>query len=252
MKIKKPSLTLAILSLTGLAQAATVNWGGGFFSTNYSADGTGLEVGQSAGSATGEVMYELGVFQNGDGSEFIPSFANVSEWSDRWVSLVDNNGSIAEAISGYNESGFNYFGGAVSFGTTGEQISTVEGSSNGDITGFQAYIWGFDSMDSKDFSSGKAEWFLVTGEDGGSGSSDSNWVIPDSSASNNGSLAITWDIASASTPIVGRIDNETGAGGMLDPGAGFGNLDHQFAIVPEPSGVALLLLGTLTLLRRKR
>jgi hypothetical protein len=39
---------------------------------------------------------------------------------------------------------------------------------------------------------------------------------------------------------------------MLDPGAGFGNLDHQFAIVPEPSGVALLLLGTLTLLRRKR
>jgi len=252
MKIKKTYLPLAILSLTGPAQAATVNWGGGFFSTNYSADGTGLEVGASAGSATGEVMYELGVFQNDDGSEFTPTYANASEWSDRWVPLAANNASIAAATSGYNDSGNSYFGNVVSFGTMTEQITTAASSATGDVVvhGFQAYIWGFDT---KDISSEKAEWFLVTGQDSAaSGPATNNWVIPDSSASNNGSLDIQWDIASASTPIVGRIDDETGAGEMTDPGETFEDLDHQFASIPEPSGIALLLLGSLTLLRRYR
>ena len=68
------SLTLA--ALTGASQAGTINWGGAFFTTNYSADGTNLESGPTAEVASGEVMFELGVFQNADGSEFTPSFEN--------------------------------------------------------------------------------------------------------------------------------------------------------------------------------
>ena len=99
------------------------------------------------------------------------------------------------------------------------------------------------------------EWFLVTGKDGGAtGATTQNWVVPDSSTTNNASFDIQWDIASASEAIVGRIDNNIGAGGMVDPvpGDNFDPSDHQFATVPEPSSAVLLLITTLGLLRRKR
>ena len=30
-------------------------------------------------------MYELGIFQNADGTEFIPTYENADEWEDRWA-----------------------------------------------------------------------------------------------------------------------------------------------------------------------
>ena len=246
------SLTLA--ALTGASQAGTINWGGAFFTTNYSADGTNLESGPTAEVASGEVMFELGVFQNADGSEFTPSFGNVKEWNDRWVPFTANDNSTTSATSEYNtEDGANYFGKIAAVGSSSEQISTVSSSASGGtlVHGFKAYIWGFDS---KDVSGTKQpEWFLVTGTDSAaSGASSSNWVVPDSSASNNGTLDIQWDIASASAAIVGRIDDNKGGGEMTDPPELFGPSDHQFATVPEPSSVVLGLLASLTLLRRKR
>jgi hypothetical protein len=241
-------------ALLGTSQAATINWGGAFFTTNYSADGTQLETGPTAVLASGEVMYELGIFQNADGTEFIPTYANADEWAHRWVVFEANDSTIDSATSGYDET-FGYFGNIASMGDRDEQITSVSSSESGGnlVTGFQAYIWGFDTKDLD--GPEQPEWFLVTGKDGGAtGAATTNWVVPDSSATNNISFDIQWDIASASEAIVGRIDNNIGAGGMVDPvpGGGFDPSDHQFATVPEPSSIVLLLLGAAGLLRRKR
>ncbi|YCM42170.1 PEP-CTERM sorting domain-containing protein [Verrucomicrobiaceae bacterium 227] len=251
------SLTLA--ALTGAARAGTINWGGAFFTTNYSADGTALESGPTAESGTGEVMYELGIFQNADGSEFTPTFDNASEWNERWVPFTANDSTTTSATSAYStELGIgggpeNYFGNIAAVGSSPEQISTVSSAAAGGtlVHGYQAYIWGYDS---KDISGTKQpEWFLVTGSDSGaSGPTSKNWVLPDSTASNNATFDIQWDIASASVAIVGQIDDNKGGGEMVDPGNAFDVSDHQFATVPEPGSVMLSLLAGLALLRRKR
>lgn len=242
-----------LAALTGASQAGTINWGGAFFTSNYRADGTALESGPTAEVPSGEVMYELGIFQNADGSEFTPTFANVDEWAARWVILTANDTTTTTATSDY-EATAGYFGNIAAMGATSEQISTVSSSVSGGtlVHGYQAYVWGFDS---KDISGTKQpEWFLVTGQDSGaSGPTSTNWVLTDSSASNNGTLDIQWDIASASVAIVGRIDDNTGGGTMTDPGESFGLSDHQFATVPEPGSIMLSLLAGLALMgRRKR
>lgn len=253
MKFKQHLLATSMIlaALTGATQASTINWGGAFFTSNYSADGTALESGSTAAVASGEVMYELGVFQNADGSEFTPSYANVSEWEARWVPFTANDATITSASSDY-DSVSGYFGNVASMGTGLEQVGSVSSSATGGtlVYGFQAYVWGFDT---KDLSGPEQpEWFLVTGKDAGStDSSTQNWVVPDSSASNNASFDIQWDIASASEVIVGRIDNNIGGGEMVDPGP-LGESDHQFATIPEPSSMLLTALAGLALLRRKR
>jgi hypothetical protein len=257
--LKTPHLIASLILgvLMGSSQAATINWGGAFFTSNYSADGTALEIGPTAAVPSGEVMYELGVFQNADGTQFIPTYANVDEWSDRWVVLKANDNTVDSATSEY-DSTVGYFGNIASMGDQDEQISTVSSSPSGGtvVHGFQAYIWGFDTKDLD--GPEQPEWFLVTGKDAGDGSNPSttNWLVPDSSTTNNVSFDIQWDIASASEAIVGRIDNNIGAGGMVDPvrGGNFDHSDHQFATVPEPSSVILFLFSalTLTLIRRKR
>lgn len=247
--------TFTLAALTGSSLAGTINWGGAFYTSNYNASGTDLQSGPTAEVASGEVMYELGIFQNVDGSEFIPTFANASEWNDRWVNLNQSGSSATSAYVGLddNDEVVNYFGGIAAVGASGDQIQTVSSSGSGGtvVYGFQAYIWGYDT---KDISNGaRPEWFLVTGKDGGaSGATTNNWLVPDSNASNNGTLDIQWDINSASVAIVGRIDDNIGSGHMLNPSGSLEHSDHQFATVPEPSSVLLTLLASLSLLRRKR
>lgn len=199
-------------------------------------------------------MYELGIFQNADGSEFIPTYANADEWADRWVVFEANDGTTDSATSGYDGTA-GYFGNIASMGDQDDQVTSVSSSESGGkvVAGYQAYIWGFDTKDLD--GPEQPEWFLVTGKDGGAtGATSNNWVVPDSSATNNISFDIQWDIASASEAIVGWIDNNIGAGGMVDPvpGGSFDPSDHQFATVPEPGSAVLLLITTLGLLRRKR
>ena len=253
MNIKRRCLQSAVLSLvlsTGGIQAATVNWGGAFFTTNYSADGTGLNIGPTATDPGGNVLFELGVFQNADGSEFTPTYANIDEWEDRWVPLD----SVGNSSSSTYDVTASYFGDVATIGEAAGQITTVSSSATGGVLvhGFRAYIWGYDT---KDLSGPEQpEWFLATGIDGtASGSTSNNWIVPDSSANNNGTLDIQWDIASASVAIVGRIDDNIGDGEMVDPLVPFEHSDHQFATVPEPSGVLLSLLAAgVVLIRRQR
>ena len=243
--------SLSLVALTGLAEAGTINWGGAFNTTNYSADGSALQTGPSAGSLTGAVSYELGIFQNANGTEFIPGANNTGQWSDRWVPFETLAGSSATAKSLYNL-GSSYFGNIAVMGTGNDKIPSVSSSAVGGtlVSGFQAYIWGFDT---KTLGLESAEWFLVTGKDGvASGSSTNNWVVPDSNASGNDTFDVQWDIASASIAIVGQINNNKGGGEMVDPLDPFGTSDHQFATIPEPSSVVLSLLASLALLRRKR
>ena len=243
---------LTFIALLGATQAGTINWGGAFFTSNYSADGTELEKGPTEAVHSGDVFYELGIFQNADGTEFTPSFSNADEWEDRWVPLVANDNTITSASSEYDDVQ-RYFGNIATVGNKDDQISTVGSSGTGGVVvhGFQAYIWGYDIKELDGIV--QPEWFLVTGRDeGATGATTNNWVVPDSSASNNITFDIQWDIASASEAIVGQIDNNRGGGEMVDPEAPFGESDHQFATVPESGSVFLLLLGTLSLIRRRR
>ena len=87
---------------------------------------------------------------------------------------------------------------------------------------------------------------------GSAGAGTINWVVPDSSASNNATFDIQWDIASASVAIVGQIDNSLGSGEMVQPAEAFGASDHQFASVPEASSLLLTALASLAMIRRRR
>ncbi len=240
---------LALCLLGQSAIAGTITWGGGFSSTNYNASSNDLQSEDTAAVAGGNVTFELGIFQNTDGSEFTPELSNIEMWMDRFVPITDADtpSPTSSYVTSSNIS--RGFGGTVEVGANTNQVQTLESSSTGGslVEGFRVYIWGYDTKTIDETQ--LPEWFLVTG----TGTDDqNNWVLPDSDESNNGTFEKTWDIASATTAVVGRIDDNIGEGEMMDPMSPFGNSDLQFATVPEPSSVLLLLLASTGVLRRRR
>jgi len=249
--MKTASLSFLLLGLISGAQAASISWGGAQFSNNYSADGTNLQNGVSAGSNQGTVSFAIGIFTNSDGSSFTPTLDNLNEWDSRFVSF----GTAGE--SGYTDTNFpgtslaeNYFGGWIDLGTGAGKVSTTTTvAGNTLIEGRQVYLWGYDTRDTGGLNG--AEWLLVTGSSSDIGSTDTNWLVPNDDGG-NGDFVRTWDINNASTAIVGRINDNDGGGETTDPGTPLGLSDVQFATVPEPSSAFLILLGSLGLLRRRR
>ena len=230
----------------------TIIFGGTFFADVFSADGTQVESGASAGSETGEVNFQLGVFVDVDGmggvSEFTPSTASVGEFESRFVGLgfSDFNSGTITSDDGGSSLAANNFGSSIAFDSS-STLTGLDGMTStispSQIQGFQLYIFGYDSFDLQT-SGSSAEFFLATGND---------FVVPtfNGLGANNDNFPVVFDVNSASTALIGRIDESTG-GGSFEVTPTLGVDDFQFATVPEPSAFILLSLGALTSLRRKR
>lgn len=251
MKILTVSV-LAFISYSIPCYGTTIVFGGAFFADAFSADGTALESGASAGSATGEVTFRLGVFVDVDNfgvvSEVTPSLDSVTEFSRTFLGLAvsDFNTDPITLDDGTTTAPANNFGAGIEFDVT-STLSHIDGTvsavSASSIAGFQLYIFGYDTFP-PDISSTEAELFLVTGDD---------FVTPNVNApgGGNSNFPVVVDVNNASTAVIGRIDNGTGEG-ETEGNPFLGPDGLQFAIVPEPSSLVLVLLSGLSLFRRRR
>ena len=251
--MKKTVYVVSILGLCPMSLFGTnIVFGGTFFADVFSADGTQVESGASAGSETGEVNFQLGVFVADDGmggvSEFTPSTASVGEFESRFLGLgfSDFNSGTITSDDGGSSIAANNFGSSIAFDSS-STLTGLDGMTStispSQIQGFQLYIFGYDSFDLQT-SGSSAEFFLATGND---------FVVPtfNGLGANNDNFPVVFDVNNASTAVIGRIDGSTG-GGSFEVTPTLGVDDFQFATVPEPSALILLSLGALTSLRRKR
>lgn len=251
--MKKSFVLLSLLAvLTFPCSGTTIVFGGTFFADIFSADGTDLESGPSAGSATGEVTFRLGVFAEADEfgglTEVTPTLDSVSDFSMQFLGLATSDFDSDPVLldDGMTSLPANHFGSAIAFDTS-STLSQFDGSVSSvtpdAIAGFQLYIFGYDSFQ-LDISNSESELFLVTGDD---------FIVPDVNApdTGNGNFPIVVDINTANTAIIGRIDDSTGGGETMG-NPNLGPDGGQFAVVPEPSAIMLLFFSGVCFLRRRR
>ena len=225
---------------------------------NYSSDATPLETGSS-----GSVFFELGIFQDPvTGAEFVPTIENAEDWEMNWVSFTPASGSDTPGESLYNDAvssratvlGQNTFGDVVELGSDTNEVASFASPADpsSELTvGRQVYIWGFNDQTYDPNAASSPEWILFTGAEGGSESSDTNWLVPDSTAAGNDSFTFVWDVFNADTAVVGRIFDSDGEG-EIDDVVFEGFDDIQLATIPEPSSLLCILTGAIALLLRRR
>ena len=216
-------------------QASSYSFGNAIFSSNsYNSDGSELE----EGSDTASIFFELGVFQEA-GVEFTPTFGNITEWGDHFISLdsIDYDPSNAGG----------YFTGGGSFGDSTGQVDNIQAP-----VGYRVYLWGYETKVVPTTGSDPVDWFLITGDAVGENDwSNEEWVVPDITTTNQSDLERQWTIATANTAIVGSIMGSTGEG-EIEVEQTLGGNDIQFAAIPEPSSLMFVLLASLTFFVRRR
>ena len=147
-------LLLAVVT-AGTVKAETINWYSTANRTNHTSAGTVMDSG---------FQFQLGVFTGG----FIPTAANVSQWSAFWVSA--QSASYNETTKSYNST-LNFTGNAVPFSA-----------------GAKAYVWGRRTGAASD------EWILFR-------KSDWNWPL-----ANTPEGFTLWSAATANEVVLGSIN----------------------------------------------
>lgn len=179
----------------GDESSTQIAWASEAFANNLMADG--VTTFEDSGDT---IQFEIGTFTSG----FDPTTASFDDLLLNWVVLDTTT---------YNN---------------GDQqfIDTTTLYSNADpfTVGGQAYVWGFNT---KDLSSGDAEWLIV--------SSDA-WLWP----SVDSPLPSTFSMSDATMA------------GVIVGGVNSGAYHMQLTAVPEPATATLAVLGLLALRRRRR
>jgi len=252
--MKKMITTLGIAAFLPMSSyGTTIVFGGTFFADTFSADGTALESGASAGSSTGEVNFQIGVFANVDGNtgnvtEITATIGDTGQFTQQFLSIGSSafNSDPILLDDGVTQIPANNFGATIQFDSAlliNEFDGTASSVTAESIAGFQLYILGYDASPDG-FALGTSELFLATGD---------SFVLPDADPPGVGinNLPLVVDINSADTAIIGRIAGSNGGGATSD-GQSLTSDGFQFAVVPEPSTSLLLLLSSLFLMRRVR
>ncbi len=233
-------LCVSVSLSTADSLATTIAWGNAILSSSFNSDGSNLE----QGSDTAPVSLQIGIFISDDGvSEFNPSFENRDQWSDRFVSLsADGTPNPTE----FDSSTGRIFE-EVTFGSqsTHDQVSNVVAP-----VGFQVYIWGYQDQE-VDLST-QTDWLLITGSDGSSNVTDTNWIVPDVSDNDQTNLNLVWDINNSNVVVVGRTNDGVGSGGSFGATPLLGLDDIQFAQIPEPSVISIIGVFLVTIYFRRR
>jgi hypothetical protein len=155
--------------------------------------------------------------------------ANTASWESNWIVVK---------TSTYNTTNNNY----------GGQAETADFTTAGVTPGAPIYIWGYNQK----AITGTTEWTLFSAANvSASGPQATNWVAP-STAGDQGNPAVDWEPFASTNVVFGATKTGTG-GGLVDTAQTL--VDNQvqlYKVIPEPSSLALILLGGLTLIRRKR
>jgi hypothetical protein len=190
--------------------AVTIVWDGAVGATALQSDGVS--------GWTSQFVVDLGVFENG----FVPTLGNVWDWGGNWLSLGTTNYNPAP---GGDVTSANFSGSVV--------------LENNDLfeAGAQVYMWVRGAS-----LTGLGEWLLVTDD---AASDGSDWVIPDTTFSDQTTPAVTWSLfceADEQTVVFGGIESGGSGGDWEEPATNWCYQTHQ---VPEPAGTMALVLPAL-------
>jgi len=137
------------------------------------------------------MIWEVGVFRDPSGGNWIPTAENVHLWAEHWMALASD--TMDKAVP-------------YSFGGQGEVTSSF-------TNGLRIYFWARNSLNTLGAAAG--ETLLITGPTSGSDA----WLAPHLGSMNP---APTWSTLSATAAVLGRLDtNGSAAGGLVESAAGF-------------------------------
>ena len=220
----KIHLIVVFLGLAVSASGQTVFWGSDIFADHFEIDGvTRLD---------SSYTYQIGSFADG----VDPLSAQPNELSDAWRVFDEAT---------YVDDPFYYFDSKANLDANGYSDG-VNAAENYDFRGEQLYIWVYDentpALDG--VTEHCHEWALFTGD----------WTIPETADQTTLPLEFRTSTADSGAPIYGGLnDLHAMDGGTYVDVVSFELQTHEICLdpVPEPSGVALLLLGGMMLLGRR-
>jgi hypothetical protein len=214
----KMGVAMAAMCFAGMAMrgaaAVTIVWDGEVGATALNSDGVG--------GWTSQYVIDLGVFTSG----FTPTVTNLGDWGANWESLGMTNYNPAP---GGDTSSANFSG------------SVVLEDNDLFTAGTQVYMWVRNTVAISEY----GQWLLVTDD---AGSVGDDWLIPDTTGSDQTTPAVTWSLfcdATEQTVVFGGVESG-GTGGIWTPPAT--DWCYQTHFVPEPTGTTALLLPVLFVL----
>jgi hypothetical protein len=209
-----------LASLAPTAHARVISWGSAVGDAFYDSLGNDLD---------NAFRFEVGTF-----GAFVPTLANLDQWEANWSSF---DAAFAPAGNGWN-SGASFLTSSANLQTNGTSSSLKTTDPLATFAeGAQGYLWAFNTQT---LGTG-AEWALIT---------SAAWLFPQWSDQINPSL--NWRFSTATTPVLGALNNIQGPGSYdFEPVPG-GISGIQTALVPEPGSALLLTISLAPLARRRR
>ena len=219
-------LTLLLLLSLPLG-ARTIDWGNA--------------VGDSLFDSTGAALDDSFVFELGSFGSFVPTELNLEDWLTNWKPF---DRAEAPSSSGWKSTD-SFFNSTATVEDGGFSSKSALLGSFTFAEGEQAYIWAYNTQL---MAYGYTEWALLTNSSLDGNPAD-DWTFPAPGGKTD--LPLEWRVSTADGLVYGGFDDVQGPGyHAADPPS----LTIQtHAVIPEPSGLLLVLsAGLLIRLRRRR
>jgi hypothetical protein len=218
MKTSFVIVTTALSMVLGSGvQAQTINWGSEVLSSLADSKGSTLD---------DTYVFELGSFKSG----FVPVQANLDDWFTNW-NVFDR--------AAYNKD-LGYITSSVQMQDNGTSSSAYQTPGAPSFEGLEAYLW-----IRKDEQPVAGNELLLTHA--------THWIFPTAipGCCDNG-IPLEWSVSDLTPGDMPKFGNQGGKSGPGESAVSGSYALQTYTFVPEPSGLALIALGGLTLALNRR